>query len=67
MDVYKVRKYIDGKISEDGEHTIFIGNRIIEDRGKVTLSNDKEVLYKLGEIPALDTITKTKSNSNHSE
>ena len=41
MDVYKVRKYIDGKISEDGEHTIFIGNRIIEDRGKVTLSNDK--------------------------
>ena len=67
MDVYKVRKYIDGNISEDGEHTIFIGNRIIEDQGKITLSNDKQVLYKLGEIPKLDTITKTKSNSNHSE
>lgn len=66
MDVYKVRKYIDGNISEDGEHTIFIGNRIIENGGKITLSNDKQVLYKLGEIPKLDTITKTKSNSNHS-
>ena len=63
MDIFKVIKYTDGGINKGDEHTIFIGEGVNYYNGKVSLSGNKGVLYKLREIPVNNTIEKEFTNT----
>ena len=51
IDIYKVIKYTDGGIELGDERLIFLGSRVSYSNGKVSLSPDSKVLYKLEEYP----------------
>ena len=51
IDIYKVIKYTEGKIRLGDENLIFLGSRVSYSNGKVSLSSDSKVLYKLQEYP----------------
>ena len=51
IDIYKVIKYTEGKPKLGDEHLIFLGSSVSYSNGKVSLSPDSKVLYKLEEYP----------------
>ena len=51
IDIYKVIKYTNGEIKLGDEKLIFLGSRVSYSNGKVSLSPDSKVLYKLEEYP----------------
>lgn len=51
IDIYKVIKYTNGKFKLGDECLIFLGSRVSYSNGKVSLSPDSKVLYKLEEYP----------------
>lgn len=51
IDIYKVRKYTKGRIKLGDENLIFLGSSVSYSNGKVSLSPNNKVLYKLEEYP----------------
>ena len=51
IDIYKVIKYTDGRSKLGDEKLIFLGSRVSYSNGKVSLSPNSKVLYKLEEYP----------------
>ena len=51
IDIYKVIKYTEGRSKLGDEKLIFLGSRVSYSNGKVSLSPNSKVLYKLEEYP----------------